>query len=40
MVGTTEGHVKSIPTEEATLVGNLDDETEGETVAPPHMGVE
>ena len=29
MVGTPEGHVESISTEEATLVGNLSDGTEG-----------
>ena len=39
-VGTPKGHVESIPTEEATLVGNLDDETEGDTAAPPCVGVE
>ena len=37
MVGTTEGHVKSIPAEEATLVGDLGDEIEGAIVAPPRM---
>ena len=40
MTGTPEGHVKSIPAEEATPASNLGDETEGETVAPPRMGVE
>ena len=40
MAGTPEGHVESIPAEEATPVGNLSDETEGETVAPPRIGVE
>ena len=40
MVGTPEGHVKSISTEEATPVGNLGDETKGDTMAPPRMGVE
>ena len=29
MVGTSEGHVESVSAEEATLVGNLGDETEG-----------
>jgi len=40
MTGTAEGHVESIPKEEATLANNLSDEAEGETVAPPHMRVE
>ena len=40
MMGTPEGHVESIPADEATPVGNLVDETEGDTVAPPHLGVE
>ena len=40
MVGTPEGHVESISVEEATPVGNLGDRTEGETVAPPRVGVE
>ena len=40
MVGTPEGHVKSISTEEATPVGNLGDGTEGRTAAPSHVGVE
>jgi len=40
MAGTPEGHVESISTEEATPTGNLGDGTEGETVAPPRMGVE
>ena len=40
MMGTPKGHVESVPTEEATLVGNLGDKTKGETVAPPRMGVE
>ena len=40
MTGTPEGHVESVPAEEATLAGNLSDETKGETVAPPHMWVE
>jgi hypothetical protein len=40
MMGTPEGHVKSILVDEATAVGNLGDETEVETMAPPHMGVE
>ena len=35
-----EGHVESISMEEATPTGNLDDKAKGETVAPPHMGVE
>ena len=40
MTGTPEGHIESIPMEEATLTGNLGDKTEGETAAPPCMGVE
>ena len=40
MMGTPKGHVKSVPTEEAISVGDLSDETEGETAAPPRMGVE
>ena len=40
MTGNPEGHVESIPVEEATPVGNLGDKTKGETVAPPRMGVE
>ena len=40
MAGTPEGHVESVSTEEATPVGNLSDGPEGETAAPPHVGVE
>ena len=40
MIGTPEGHVESVPEEEATLANNLDDEAKGKTVAPPHMRVE
>ena len=40
MVGTPEGHVESISTEEATPVGNLGGETEGGTATPPCVGVE
>ena len=40
MTGTLEGHVERVPAEEATPTGNLGDETEGETVSPPRMGVE
>ena len=40
MTGTPEGHVESVSEEEATPVDNLGDEVEGETAAPPHMGVE
>ena len=40
MVGTPEGHVESISTEEATPAGNLGDGIEGGTAAPPHVGVE
>ena len=34
MMGTPEGHVESIPAEEATPVGNLINKTEGGTVVP------
>ena len=40
MMGTPEGHIKSIPTEETTLTHDLSDEVEGETAAPPRMRVE
>ena len=40
MVGTPEGHVESVPEEEATPVNNLDDEAEGETMDLPHIRVE
>ena len=40
MAGTPEGHVESISAEEATPAGNLGGETEGDTVAPPRVGVE
>ena len=40
MTGTPDEHVESILVEEATPVGNLGDKTEGETTAPPCMGVE
>ena len=40
MVGTPEGQVESISMEEATPIGNLSGKTEGETAAPPHVGVE
>jgi len=40
MAETPEGHVKSIPVEEATPMGNLGDTTEGDTMAPPYVGVE
>ena len=40
MVGTPEGHVESVSMEEATPAGNLGDKIEGETVAPPRVGVE
>ena len=33
MAGTPEGHVESIPAEEATPVDNLGDKSEGETAA-------
>ena len=37
MVGTPEGHVKSIHEEEASSTSNLDNEVEGEPRAPPHL---
>ena len=40
MVGTPEGHIESVSTKETTPTGNLNGETEGETVAPPRVGVE
>ena len=40
MIGTPKGHIKSIHEEEATPTNDLDDEAEGETVAPPCMRVE
>ena len=40
MTGTPEGHVESVHEEEATPTNNLDDEAEGEIVAPPRMRVE
>ena len=40
MAGTPEGHVESIPEEEATLTNNLGDEAKGETVVPPRIRVE
>ena len=40
MVGTPEGHVKSIHEEEATPMNDLDDEVEGETKALPCLRVE
>ena len=40
MMGTPEGHVESVSEEEATPANNLGDEAEGETAAPPRMGVE
>ena len=40
MTGTPEGHVESISMEEATLAGNLGSKTEGETAAPPRVGVD
>ena len=38
MIGTPEGHVKSIREEEATPTNNLDDEVEGGVEAPPRVG--
>ena len=40
MMSTPEGHVESISTKEATLVGNLGGKTKGEIAAPPRVGVE
>ena len=40
MAEIPEGHVESIPMEEDTLAGNLGEETKGETVTPPRIGVE
>ena len=40
MAGTSEGHVESVSTEEATPAGNLGGETKGDTVAHPHVRVE
>ena len=40
MVGTPEGHIKSIHEGEATPTNDLNDEAERETVAPPCMPVE
>ena len=40
MAGTPEGHVESIPEEEATLTNDLNDEVEGDAGAPPHLWVE
>ena len=31
MMGTPEGHVESVPEEEATLANDLDDEAEGDS---------
>ena len=40
MVGTPEGHVKSIHDEEDTPTNDLDDEVEGDAGAPPRLRVE
>ena len=40
MAGTPEGNVESILAEEVTPMGNLGNETKGETAAPPCIGVE
>ena len=40
MMSTPEGHIESVPMEVANPVGNLSDETKGEIVAPPRMGME
>ena len=40
MIGTPEGHVKSIHKEEATPTNDLSDKAKEETAAPPHMRVE
>ena len=40
MAGTPEGHIESVPKEEATPMTDLGDEAEGEMVAPPRVPVE
>ena len=40
MAGTPEGHVESIPEEEATPTNDLNDEVEGNAGAPPRLRVE
>ena len=40
MVGTPDGHVKSIHEEEATPMNDLNNEVEGEAGAPPCLRVE
>ena len=40
MIGTPKGHVERIHEEEATPMNDLDDEAEGDKVAPPRMWVE
>jgi len=40
MAETPKGHVESVSAEETTLAGNLGGGTEGDTAAPPHVGVE
>ena len=40
MMGNPEGHIESVSEEEATPVNNLSNKAEGETAAPPRMGVE
>ena len=40
IVGTPEGHVKSIHDEEATPTNDLNDEAEGDAGAPPRLRVE
>ena len=40
MMGTPEGHIKSISIEEATPTGNLGGGTKGGTAASPHVVVE
>jgi len=40
MVGTSDGHVKSIHEKEATPMNDLNDEVEGEAGAPPCLRVE
>ena len=40
MIGTPEGHIESIPREEATPTNGLDDEAKGETGALPCLQVE
>ena len=40
MAETSEGHIKSVSEEEATLAANLDGRTRGKAAAPSHMRME